>query len=667
MAAYLVLADNETRAIIRTRDDERTGTYFRQKALLTFNTESYSSRDWSIELKSGKKLYFHQNDLGIMDEHGVSLVSSHTASTASGWLVFLAYNPVSDRYILIAHTREVYDGRSGNLSGGAFIDNISYYQGSLTTTKDWNTWIGTWQSQSVYPNYIKYFSGINFDSTTGDCEVHWWNNDLTQSAPFGIIYGIEGVPSHLAVNITNYLSPEDLSDTPFVGYSVSTNLVGCTADSENPSSIPSTATSTQFRFIPDSGRYFDLQSVYITGADYSSENPAPYNWNYNTGVLTVYQITCNITINVGAYTTPYSGGGESEPGYGDGTFDFESTDIPYTPPPSLGPLNSGFITLYAPNLAQLQNLASYLWSDTFDLDSLKRLFVDPMDVILGLSIIPCTEDELEVYGSSIYVGNVNSGLSCNVVGTQYVEVDCGTVNILPKWGAYLDYSPYTKLQLYLPYIGFVEISPDDCMNGSIGVKYTIDVYSGTCLAQVYCVGASTQNTDEGHLLYLFSGNCATFMPVTSGQYQSFFVSLYNFANGVGTNLGNIASAVDSYDPKKGISVNDIRSLMKGAYTLAENTVRDVQSMIKPLVQRSGGPGQAAGLMSPQFPFLILTTPKMIIPGNQNKMIGYPSYVTCSLGSLNGFTSVDSIHPEGIDATDEEITEIVSLLKNGVFL
>ena len=88
-------------------------------------------------------------------------------------------------------------------------------------------------------------------------------------------------------------------------------------------------------------------------------------------------------------------------------------------------------------------------------------------------------------------------------------------------------------------------------------------------------------------------------------------------------------------------------------------------MVKPDIQRSGNIGGSSGLMGIQFPYLILTIPRMCTPGQQNEYIGYPSYMTVTLGDLSGYTEVDSIHLSGIAATDAELDEIESLLKEGV--
>ena len=74
-----------------------------------------------------------------------------------------------------------------------------------------------------------------------------------------------------------------------------------------------------------------------------------------------------------------------------------------------------------------------------------------------------------------------------------------------------------------------------------------------------------------------------------------------------------------------------------------------------------------GMLSIQVPYLILTRPKQAIPGLQNKEQGYPAFVTRQLGSLAGYTEVESIHLQGIPGTSQELAEIEAALKEGVIL
>lgn len=339
---------------------------------------------------------------------------------------------------------------------------------------------------------------------------------------------------------------------------------------------------------------------------------------------------------------PYSQGGTSGPGGGDGSFDFSSTPIDFQGLPNIGAYATGMIDLYVPSAGQLQALSAYLWAGAFDPDNFKKLFADPMDAILGLSIVPVTAAQIGTGAATLAVGNISTGLSMPTALSQYVSVDCGSINILPKWGAYLDFSPYSKLQLFLPYIGFVAISPDDCMNGSISVRYSVDILSGTCVAQVKC---------NDHVLYELAGTCSVACPVTAGQYQNIALTALRT---VGSVAGTLAAA----------AAGNVGGVAAGL----EDAANSVIASAKPEIQRSGGFGGSSGLMGHQIPFLILTIPKMCRPGDQNKYIGYPSFVTLALSDITGFTSVEAIHLENIPgACDDDLAEIDTLLKGGVFL
>ena len=330
---------------------------------------------------------------------------------------------------------------------------------------------------------------------------------------------------------------------------------------------------------------------------------------------------------------PYGGGGESESGGGTGSFDGTGDDISVPRLPTLSAVNAGFITLFNPTLAQMNNLASYMWSDLFDVNGWKKIFADPMDAILGLSIVPVAvpnggEKEVKV-------GNISTGVSMNVASSQYVEVDCGTLNVNEYWGAYLDYDPYTKAEIYLPYIGIHPVSTDDIMNKSVHVVYHVDILSGSCCAYVKCGGS---------VLYSFIGQCSSSIPITGDNWT-------NVINGAISIAGSIGSMVATGGASAPMAIGQIAST-------SVNTM-------KPTVEKSGAMGGTGGMLGVQTPYLILTRPRQALPRDQNKFIGYPSFITVRLGDLSGYTEIDSIHLENVPATEPELSEIESLLKSGV--
>ncbi len=345
---------------------------------------------------------------------------------------------------------------------------------------------------------------------------------------------------------------------------------------------------------------------------------------------------------------PYSGGGTSEPGGGDGDFDFSSTDIPIPTLPAIGSYDTGFISLYNPTASQLKALAAYMWSGAFDLDNFRKLVADPMDAILGLHIIPTIAGHPATGSATLMVGNISTGITMPTVTEQYYELDCGTINISPKWGAYLDYSPYSKLTLFLPYIGFVPISPDDCMGGTIRVVYHVDVLSGTCCAYVYC---ESNRGADGHTLYTFTGSCACDCPVTEGQYTNALFGMLGVVGGIAqvAMSAGVAGAAGIPGTAQGL----------------QNVANAAISMAKPDIARSGDFGGSAGLMGIQYPYLVLTVPRMCTPEDQNIYIGYPSCITKEMSELSGYTEIQVSHLSGMSCTSGEADEIIALLGGGV--
>lgn len=333
---------------------------------------------------------------------------------------------------------------------------------------------------------------------------------------------------------------------------------------------------------------------------------------------------------------PYDPGGNTDEGGGNGDYDNSSDANDFPGLPALSAADTGFITLYNPSLAELQSLASYMWSGGFDINTFKKIFANPMDAILGLSLVPVN---VPSGGSqAVTVGNISTGVTMTKAARQFVEVDCGSIQVKEYWGAYLDYEPYTKAELYLPYIGTHAISVDDIMGKTVHIKYHVDILSGACTAYVKC-GDSIK--------YEFIGQCSSSIPISGTDYT-------NVVNGVLTIAGSIGSMVATGGATAPLAIP----------ALATTALNDM----KPDVEKSGSMSGTGGLMAIQTPYLILTRPRQAVPAAQNKYTGYPSFMTKSLASLSGYTEVDMIRLNGMGgATDEEIAEISSLLKSGVIL
>ena len=347
---------------------------------------------------------------------------------------------------------------------------------------------------------------------------------------------------------------------------------------------------------------------------------------------------------------------ESKPGGGGGGHDDGTDPIPLPDLPTISATDSGFITLFAPSQQQVRSLASYMWSGTlFDIDNFKKIFANPMDCILGFSIVPLTVASQGV--AQVKVGNISTDLEFPVVANQYVEVDCGSVEVSEYWGAYMDYSPYTKVSIFLPFIGTLPIDVDEIMSRTITVKYHVDLISGSCVAYILVSGGRLNS-----VLYQYSGQISSSIPITSDSYESIIRGAIDIATTLTSGATRTASAVSgSKNPNIGM-LNGI-SIAAETVGSAANTVMTM----KPDIMHSGAVSGSSAIMSMRKPYLIIERPNACIPLNQNSYTGYPAYITSQLGKLNGMTVVDVIHLDDVIATEEELNMIESLLKGGVIL
>lgn len=334
---------------------------------------------------------------------------------------------------------------------------------------------------------------------------------------------------------------------------------------------------------------------------------------------------------------PYAPGGTSTGGVGgDGTHTDSSDPIDFPTKPTVSALGTGFITIFNPSLVELKYLSDYMWTaNPATLDFWKKIVADPMDLIIGLSLIPILIDSPN--HKTVYLGGIDTEIDMHYADSQYVDVDCGSITMSEYWGAYLDYAPYTKAELYLPYCGTHAINIDDIMGKTIAVKYFVDILSGACVACVKC-GDS--------VLYQFAGNCALQLPINAAQYGGMVQSVISIAASIGTMVATKGATAP-------MAVSQMASVAGNSAGL------------KPEIEKSGAIGGNAGLLGIQKPYLILTRPDACIPVDQNKYIGYPTYVTVALSDLAGFNVIDSIHIEGVPCTDNELAEIERLLKTGV--
>ena len=445
-----------------------------------------------------------------------------TWETNSATLNKASYLISRSSFTVVTHDNQY--NRDNTISGSGYTTagGISFYAGRLgyTTTPFYSNPVNT-TSQSSNSNIIKDFANIVFNGNpraqglpgTGDqtgattpSTTGWtdpqstkqslqtqypdlWNNRIEQDVlqPDGTVKTIKYIPVAMPDGVntnqpTNTQQPTGSGDT---------------TSQANPEVNPNNTTDSMLQTVIDI-----LTSPTSTPSGQTTPQTSP-------------QSDSNTPLNPNEQT-PDTGSGTS----------------PTVIVPTGGA--SALWSVYNPSQASVNALGAWLWSSNF-IDQLLKLFSDPMQAIIGLHKIFATP---AVSGTgNIVVGYLDSGVSANLVSNQYTTVDCGSVNCFEYFGNVFDYSPHTRINLYLPFIGIVELNCADVMRGVVSVKYTVDVITGACLAEV-----SISRDASGGVLYTYSGDCAVRYPVSSGSYMSIVGGILSIAGGIAATVASGGAA-----------------------------------------------------------------------------------------------------------------------------
>lgn len=308
-------------------------------------------------------------------------------------------------------------------------------------------------------------------------------------------------------------------------------------------------------------------------------------------------------------------------------------DTPIVIPPT-GTANALF-AIYNPTEAQIRSFGAWLWSADF-IDQLKKMFNDPSEAIIGLHkvfVTPITGAE-----QNIKVGYLDSGVASKIVTNQYVTIDCGTITLAEFFGNVFDYSPFTDISLYLPFIGIVKLNNADVLRSSINIIYHADVINGSVLAEV-----KVNRDGAGGTLYQYTGNCAVEYPLSNGSYMGMITGALSLTLGVAT----------------AVATKGVGPALLGAGAGLGRMHNDVE--------RSGGFAGNAGAMGIKKPYLIISRPQTELADKFTTFVGKPSNYTTTIGACKGFTKVDTVHIENVDATSAEIDELNQILTSGILV
>jgi hypothetical protein len=226
------------------------------------------------------------------------------------------------------------------------------------------------------------------------------------------------------------------------------------------------------------------------------------------------------------------------------------------------------------------------------------------------------------------------------VDQQYVTIDCGSITLREYFGNVFDYEPYTKVAIYLPFIGVQSLSTAEVMRSTINVIYHVDIFTGACLAEVNI------SRDGGRgCLYTFAGDCSARYPLSSGSYMGIVGGVLSIAGGI---AGTVATG------------GNLLPALLGASSAMTHMHTDVK--------HSGQISGNAGAMGVKTPFLIVLRPQTAMADSYEHFTGRPANKFALIGETSGYIKCKEVHVDNLSGASYKEKEIVaSLLKSGIIV
>ena len=149
-----------------------------------------------------------------------------------------------------------------------------------------------------------------------------------------------------------------------------------------------------------------------------------------------------------------------------------------------------FVNVYNPTQKELVDAANALFMN-FSTGQV----IDTSKYIIAIHkvFVPVSTD---ANPQPIKFGYYDSGVNSKVVNQRLARVSCGKVTVPELHHNALDYSPYTTVRIWLPFLGFFDLSIDELSNKEVELTYTIDLVNGKALAEI--------SNDDG-VIYRFVG------------------------------------------------------------------------------------------------------------------------------------------------------------------
>lgn len=311
---------------------------------------------------------------------------------------------------------------------------------------------------------------------------------------------------------------------------------------------------------------------------------------------------------------------------------------------------TGMVKYYRLSPAQL-----LLFSQLIQDSSVVPAGYDVLQNIVALKRYPINLSEYAEFSDAelMKVGSVTIPLSASQLAWEKRNISLGKFTIPGYHGSkenphFLDFSPYTTAEIFVPYCGFVTLPVDKIMYNEIEVRFLVDVKLGNCNAVIKC---------NGNIVGEKSGILGSDIPLVAVNMG---VAMGAIVQGLTDTTLGFVSAIPY--AAAGNPAATISGILNGTSALTQT----IMSAKKNYTEVVGNTGGDIMFSMPDRCYIKLTYPKKALPDNYGKMVGFMCGKGGRLGDFKGFTICENVHVN-VKATEEEKQMILEKLLTGVIM
>ena len=338
---------------------------------------------------------------------------------------------------------------------------------------------------------------------------------------------------------------------------------------------------------------------------------------------------------------------DDDPGTGNNTSD----PVEYPSPlyiPNATVYDRYFLT---PN--QVPDVKKFLFSDTF-VDNVRRLWTNPAEYVISLVCYPfdVASTGLTTTSGVVSVGGVSSDIAAAALTDKGVPYFYGgSVYVDKYYNSYLDFEPYTSIDIYIPYIGVRPLNVSQVVGHTLCIGYYIDLNTQQITA---LIGLDGQGGNLGQVVTQFVGSIGIQTPLSGTSAQDMIRNIVAQTSGLITGVGAIAGGVMSANPAllaSGVASTS-NALLGGGHTAPSYY---------------GSLSPVSGLYTPQVAYLIINRPRQAMPAAYLAQQGFSSNYSGKVSQFSGYLECASVNIASTTTmTAQEQQEIINLLTGGIY-